>query len=296
MTLRNLFFALICVCAVASSLLAVSSLPALAQTIAVGDRNIIIALERIKIRDEDDPFSNDEPYLIVTKFRMRVQFDPSGVLNVVSPAILGRVMTGRYSIRHGADWAAEPNSYSLPRGTVINEWVPGAEDGWVVGAIIVHMENDGFDTRLAAELSRRVFEAVQGALTSPTLEVPDTSGIAESLHFSVLRKIRTGILSLNFGGMVRGLAGAVDPDDFGGVGAVLVVTVPGGGAMVFDGPLAGNPASAVTGARPLTGSAEFSIHFPTKNARSAPAPDNVKFKGSHLVQGRVTLITFSGLD
>jgi len=277
----------------AAGVLFVAPEPAQATDIRVGDKNIIIQLDRLRIRDEDDAFSNDEPYLIAAKFRLRVRLNPDLTLSVVVPATVTRVMSGRATIRACCNWADEPNSYALPRAA-INEFVP-AEDGWVVGAVIVHMENDGFDTRLAATVSARTHEAIQAALTSPTLAVPDTRGIPSLLHARILHKIVFGIEHQSLAHLASGVAAAADPDDFGGVGLVLGVT-SGGRVMMFEGPLDGDPVAAVARARAVEGTTAFSIGFPTRSVQRAKTPDVAKFKGSHILEGRFTAGTFTRLD
>src|SRR5688572_15078162 len=127
---------------------------------SVGDRNIIIRLDEIQINDEDDDITNDEPYLVVVKFRFLYGSEAS-TLSVST--VRGRID----SLHHCCNWADEGNRYAIAPPH-INEYVPGGEDWWIVGAAIVHMENDAFDNRIVATMSTALRDAIDKSIRTMT--------------------------------------------------------------------------------------------------------------------------------
>jgi hypothetical protein len=259
---------------------------ALAQTPRVGDRTMFIGVNSIRILDEDDPLSNDEPYLIVTKFVMKVRVMADGRTVTIVPGTLHlqNVMSGHHSLGHSEEnWADEVNTYNLPAGIprFVQAVVPWDEPGWVVGAVVTHMEKDGFSSSTANLLGREIQSAIERAFTTMSFSISDTRSLTDSLVRKVSADLSGALRRVSVGGIIRGIASAVDPDDFGGMNIILLATAPRNRVFMFAGAPPPSLAAALLSVREITSSAPVALNYPT--AGLGTVPDKARFQGRHTV-------------
>jgi len=254
-------------------------------------KTITIKMLGIRILDEDDPVSNDEPYLINLGFRARIQIaadlSTSIVPNTLSVQNVGSDVHNNLG-RSGDNWADEVNTYGFNTQTFTTT-VPSNQAGWVVGVVSVLFEEDGFSNSTANSLRNRIRTEVTSAITALDFTAVDTNRITRAIAAKIMRDINRAGSRLDFGGIFRGIASAVDPDDFGGVNLVMTMTLPGDSVVMFAGappadttvlpPLTGVPAGA---ANPTT----FRLNFPI--GALGAVPSNARYKGKCFVAGSVT--------
>jgi hypothetical protein len=253
-------------------------------------RTVDVRLNTLRVLDEDDPFSNDEPYLIVTGFKLRVQLAGTGIQVVPGTLAVQNQTCGHNTLRSDDNWADEVNNYSLPSKVgLVRRAFPRAETGWVVGAIVTLMDEDGFARDTARTVCRWQSEQAQKVLQSL-----DVNGIAGGDAFDILLgRLARGIakkLGGNFSDFIRGLISAVDPDDFGGANLVMTVNMPDGTVRVLSGDLMDFnqntlPTKLLNAPRAPT---NFTLRYPLKSQRFG-MPDRAFFLGSYRVFGRVSL-------
>ncbi|MCS7271841.1 MAG: hypothetical protein NZ703_12250, partial [Gemmataceae bacterium] len=107
-------------------------------------RGIALGPESIRIVDEDDDLNNDEPYLIVTRFEFRVRTDASGRITLVPGTLqVANIMSGHNNLRSQDNWADEGRTYRFVPPRYAQKLIPWNEEGWVIGLVITHMEEDG---------------------------------------------------------------------------------------------------------------------------------------------------------
>ncbi|MHB8974253.1 MAG: hypothetical protein ACYC3X_28535 [Pirellulaceae bacterium] len=259
-------------------------------TQAQAQKTITIRMLGIRIIDEDDPVSNDEPYLINVRFRARVQIAADLTASIV-PNTLLVIQDGDAQNNLGRtddNWADEVNTYRVTTQTDVLT-VPSNEAGWIAGVVSVLMEEDGFSRTTANTLRNQIGSAVRGALSSLSFTSVDTRQITRVVAAKITRDINRAGANLNFGGIIRGLASGVDPDDFGGVNIVMVVTRPGDSVMMF----AGAPPTSMATLPTLTAvpagagnQTTFSLEFPI--GALGRVPSNARYNGKCRVGGSVT--------
>ena len=240
-------------------------------------RGIAVSIDSIRIVDEDDNLSNDEPYLIMT--RMKGRITQAGVTDLE----VNNVMSGQENIRNRQNWANEGSTYDLDDATprIAQGTVPVNQPGWVIGAVIVHMEQDGFSRRSASILSNQVESYVQSTLSNMSFATIDTSSISAAVASSIGDRLKRDLGSKNLVSIFRGLASVADPDDFGGFYVVFVITGQGGTAFSVVGP-SGN----LTTSSAITNETPFELGFPVGTA-PRDLPDNARFLGRHRVMGTI---------
>lgn len=259
-------------------------------------RGIAISVDSIRVEDEDDPNSNDEPYLIVTKVRARIQMSGRSARIVPGTLRVTNVMSGHNNLgRRSDNWADEVRTYSVPEGTprIAQELLPMNEPGWIVGAVVVHMEEDGFSASTGRLLSSKVRETVERAVSGMSLTGFDSSSITQSVAKKVTRDLKSALKNLNIGGIVRGLASAVDPDDFGGVNVVLAVTGPNNSVFSFGGVPSGDLGSLASDVTLVSNQKAYGLAFPAGDLRSIPS--KARFQGRHKVNATIKVWTQQGL-
>lgn len=261
------------------------------QGVAQDPRTITIAFNSIRIVDEDDPISNDEPYLIVTKVRMRVQVGAAaGTVSIVPGTLqVANVMSGHNNLGRGGDnWADEPNTYNFPNGILrsVQENVPWNEPGWVIGAIVSHVEEDGFSNSTANLLGTRIEALARSSVTSMSFSVADARGISDAIARKVVSDLGRAFRTFDLGGIIRGIASAADPDDFGGVQVVLTATGPGNTVFMYAGVPPASIGVPPGGVLAVTTTTPFSLKFPTG---VSALPSNARFCGDHRVNGDVRI-------
>lgn len=251
--------------------------PALARK---ASKTITLGFHRLYIGDEDDPLSNDEPYVIITKVRMKVSLT-GGKPQVVPGTLQVSNMRGSQNDlgRSGDNWGDEPESYNLNLESVVRETVPD-EPGWMVGMVVTFMEEDAFSEGAARTLANKVRDTVEKAAKSFEFSSSDTKAIQEAVKRKIERDMKNSA-----GGFFQGIASAVDPDDYGGVKVVLAATVPGNKVMFYSGEPPASPTELLTEARPIQGSGDFSLGFPSPGLGSIP--DRAEYKGKCRFFGKV---------
>jgi hypothetical protein len=246
---------------------------------------VSLSIDSIRVQDEDDNFSNDEPYLIVTKFRARLV--PSGTTFVLSPGTLQvtGIMSGHNNLGRSSDnWADEVNTYTLPNGIprVVQEFFPINQSGWVVGAVVVHMEEDAFAASTAQFLSNRIHAEVQTLLSATSFTGFNSQTITNEVARRISSDIRKSIYNLNVGGVIRGLASAVDPDDCGGFCVSLAMTGPNNTLFSYHGSIPTTlNALSLADVVPVTSRRTLTQSFPTADVRNAPY--SARFNGRHTI-------------
>jgi hypothetical protein len=263
---------------------------------AVGQsRGIRSKITSITIVDEDDPLSNDEPYLILIRVRARLlglattspRLDPASIS--VSLSMNGQNNLGRSS----DNWADEPRSFAVP-STIPNSaqsLVPLGQSGWIVCGLLIHMEEDGFTKSTATQVGVDIKTAVQNKLI-------DMAQNNQTLTVDGVLKEVVGQLSANtLKKAMQNLISIVDPDDFGGMHLIGGVTLTNGTVWTY----AGSPKPIFplfNGANPLTvpggmiltnnlPSRNFSVSFP--GGLTTALPSNMKFQGQHTVKGKIEI-------
>lgn len=252
-------------------------------------RGISIGFESIRILDEDDPVSDDEPYLIVTRFELRTRVDAVGRVAIVPGTLkVDNIMSGHNNLgRRGDNWADEVHTYNFPPRYAQNlfRW---NEDGWVIGAVVTLMEEDGFSDATADRLGEEVRKTVERTFRTMTFDRADARNLANILIKKISHDLSRAARRLDIPGIVRGLISAVDPDDYGGSQIVLAVTAPGNKVFSYIGLPTNSPTEALTRVREVRGgSMPFSLDFPAGDLRDLPG--NARFQGRHRVNGALKI-------
>ena len=252
------------------------------------DTSILIQMTEIQIVKEDDPLSNDEPYLINIGFKAQIAVGEDGKPSLV-PGSLSVIPVGKAAHnncgRKGDNWANRGGKYAVDTqlfGTVL----PSDEPGWIAGVISVLFEEDAYSDSTANELRNRLRDEVSEAMTALSFESVDTSGLTRAVASKIVRDLQRAGSRLNIAGLFRNLASAMDPDDFGGVNMVLAITMPQNGLMMF----AGSPPENVGAVPTLTmvpqgEKTSFSLDFPKEIPGSVLW--NARYRGKCVVKGVV---------
>lgn len=267
-------------------LIAVCITALLPLTVHAQQRGFAISIDSIRIEDEDDPGSNDEPYLIVTKVRGRVQLS-GGTPSIVPDTLqVTNVMSGHNDLgRRSDNWADEVRTYAISERTprIAQELLPD-EPGWFVAAVIVHLEEDGFAPSTARVLSDEVRRVVETATSGMSLARVDTSSVYQVISQKILRDLRSS-LSGRGGSLFRVLTSVVDPDDVGGAQIVFAGSNPLTGNIVSDTQVLSSSTTPVVGliGTPLADANPYSLRFPTATDDIRRLPGNARFQGRHKV-------------
>ncbi len=258
-------------------------------------RGIRARLTSITIVDEDDPISNDEPYLILIRVRARLlSFETSNAkLDPASISVSLR-MNGHNNLgKSQDDWADEPGIFLIPSNipNSAEGLVPLNQSGWIVCGLLVHMEEDGFTKATATQVGVDIKNAIQNKL----LEFANQN--TKMTVDSVIKEV-VGQLSANtMKKAMQNLISIADPDDFGGMHLIGGVTLPNGSVWTY----AGNPKPILplfNGATPLSvpggvlltnssPSRNFTLNYP--GGLQTALPWNMKFLGQHTVKGKIEI-------
>lgn len=264
--------------------------PVFAQAQAPGSRGITIDFKSVKCGDEDDPLSHDEPYLIVTKFRFKMELAGTSPRMVPGTLRVENVMTGHGSLGNKRDsFTRERRTWNIPRTVphLAQEVVPPNEKGWVVGAAVTYMEKDGFSAANARFLSSKVRDLVQGSITTMSFTEADTRRLTDQMMKKVTSDLSRSFKKLHIGGMISGIASAVDPDDYGGTALIVTVTGDSGKVFYSVGMPSDNVASVLAGVREISGPTAFSLRFPMGDLSKVPS--NARFQGRSTVNGEIRI-------
>lgn len=258
-------------------------------------RGIRSKVTSIRIDDEDDPLSNDEPYLILIRVRARLLGfgTPTARLDPASINVSLR-MNGQNNLGRSSDnWADEPETYPIPSTipSSAESLVPLNQAGWIVCGLMVHMEEDGFPKATALQVGADIRNAIQNKLTEfaaqnkPLTVDSVIKEVVGQLSANTLRKAMQNLIAM------------VDPDDFGGMHLVGGVTLPNGSVWTYAGspnpilPLFnGSTPFVIPGGMVLTNaspSRNFSLTFP--GGLQTSLPSNMRFQGKHIVRGRIEI-------
>ncbi|MGH2395648.1 MAG: hypothetical protein ACRDFW_01390 [bacterium] len=259
--------------------------------------NVTISLDTIRIVDEDDPVSNDEPYLVVTGFVVQAACDPaSGICRpILSTVAVANNTCGHNTLHPRDNWADEPNTYPIPASVgVVSRDVPLNQPLWIVGASAVLMEEDGFSPETARTACESIRDAVQNAVSNFNFTGFNASSVSTAVALQLLRALGDAFRRLDLGGIVRGIASIADPDDFGGVNLILAVTLPGNQVAM----LAGDPARFPTTAAALPATppppGPFTLRYPVGDLSRIPS--RMRFQGDYRVNGNVRVISMPGFE
>ncbi|MCS7166613.1 MAG: hypothetical protein NZ914_03140 [Gemmatales bacterium] len=97
-------------------------------------------------------------------------------------------MSGHNNLgRRNDNWADEVNTYTLPKNhpRYAQAMFPWGEEYWVLGAVITHVEGDGFAYSTAELLGDKIRDAVETALRDGSFDAAD----ARQLSNVILRKV-----------------------------------------------------------------------------------------------------------
>jgi len=258
-----------------------------AQPAGPPNKSIIIRFNQIRIQDEDDPISNDEPYLINIGFRAKVQL--SGGKESIAPGTLTTHTIGtpvHNNLGRGGDnWADEVNNYNFDTQTFVAS-VPRTEAGWAVGVVSVLWEEDGFSDSTANLVRSKIKTAVHNAVQSLSMAGVDTNAITQAIIAKVTHDLGVAAKKFDLGGIITAIASAADPDDFGGVNVVLAFTLPNNAVMMFAGVPPDNVLSAPLTNVPANSPVAFDLGYPVGNLSQIPWRG--RFEGKYRVRGNVT--------
>jgi hypothetical protein len=286
-----------------AGLMAVSMVGTLAT--AQSAKAVSIRISGMDYLAEDDPLSSDEPYLITIGFRFQLTPGQGGSATVASGTVsVQNVGSGPHNnLGHSSDnWASKGKNYwwdlvaapGLPPmiGNGPMEFVaelPPNQPGWVVGTVVVFMEEDGFSNSTAGTLRNRIRGEVDKSIRSLSFQGFDPKVISDALIKKVMSDLDRSVRNFDIGGIIRSLASAVDPDDFGGVNVVMAMTVPNG-INIFSGqPPADlskmNLTFLRTQAPPTITRHEFSLMYPAGDL--SKIPHNARYTGRARIKGAV---------
>lgn len=255
-------------------------------------RQFKIQLKALDVLDEDDPSSDDEPYLMAISFRLQASI--VGKKASLVPGTLKTKLVGascQNNLGHSDDnWCDEDEDpYDLTnQGFLIQEMVPTQQPGWVVGAIVILMEEDAFPYSTAQTLRDKALQAATEALRKMDFKNVNATTISDAVVEKVKNEVLHSLRSLNFGAVdfFKGLAQALDPDDFGGFNVVMATTMPDGSARFLAGAAPASATEAVASSQTLGGSADFRLGYPQGNLDEVPA--NATYNGEAAVRGTLS--------
>ena len=258
------------------------------SALAQADTSILIRMNEIQIQKEDDPLSNDEPYLINIGFKALVAVGEDAVPRLI-PDSLSVVAIGKnahHNLGRGGDnWANKGGTYKFDT-QMYGAAVPAGQPGWIVGVVSVLMEEDAYSDKAASELRDKVRAAVSDAISSLKFDSVDAGGLTKAVCSKMVRDLQRATSKLNIAGILRGLAAAMDPDDFGGVNMVIAMTMPMYGLMMFAGAPPENLGTLPTLTTvPAGGRVTFTVEFP----KQIPGGIlwNAKYRGKCKIAGEV---------
>jgi hypothetical protein len=255
-------------------------------------RRIRIELNRLDVGDEDDPTSNDEPYLVIVRFRMRTSIVNGAPRITPGTLQVGAVGTSSHNNlgRSGDNWCDEDDDpYSLPSSSLaITESVPTGQPGWVVGGIYVMFEEDDFKGSTAALMRDRIVREARNAISSLNFANVNsnalTNAIMNKIKDDLVRSLKK--LALGAGDFFRALAEAINPNDFGGINVVMAATLPGGTLTMFAGAPPASAAGAIAAASQVAGSRDFALAYPAGDLSAVPW--NARYTGKCVFRGKLT--------
>jgi hypothetical protein len=254
-------------------------------------RGISVTLNSIRIHDEDDPLSSDEPYLIFIRVRGRV-VGPEDARRLDANSIeVSLAMNGHNNLGRSKDnWTKERRTFEIPSSIprIVQDIVPGNEAGWFVAGLLMHMEEDAWSPRIARELGENTRSALEREVrrfANPSVRL-DTRAL--------MREILGGVaISVFESSFTRALVSGVDPDDFGGLQVAGAVSLGNGVVVTFSGDpsildnfLAGG--TPPPGGQILAGrrtSQDISLTFP--GGIRPKLPGNARFKGRHTINATI---------
>ena len=258
-------------------------------------RRIKIELHSLDVADEDDPSSNDEPFVILVRFRFQAMIGPSlkakiraGTLQV---SAVGSAVHNNMG-RSDDNWCDEDDDpYGLGGANLmINELVPTGQPGWVVGAVAVLFEEDAFSDGTANQMRKLILAEARKAIESMDFANINSNVITAPLVNKIAGQITSSLKLANLGliGFLNGLAEAVDADDFAGVNVVLAATVPGGEMRMIAGQPPASAQALVLESVPVTGPKEFVLSFPAGDLSQVPS--SARYQGQMAVRGRLSTV------
>jgi hypothetical protein len=267
-------------------------------------KTLTIKLTSVRIDEEDDPLSNDEPYLVHIGFRGRLSDSAAGVRFAPGSLSFHTIGGGPHNNlgRSDDNWADSGSKeymiddllqvmpFHHAGKQAFTTTVPANQPGWVVGSVIVFFEEDGFSNATASTMRTKIRQQVEKAITNLSMSGINSSAITTAVTRKVTNDLKGAVEKVDVGGIIRGIASAADPDDYGGVRLVLAITTPGGGYSFY----AGGPFSNVNDV-PLTNVAQgtqlanFQLSFPSGNISQVPwnarYTGRCRFKGLIIQEG-----------
>jgi len=265
---------------------------------AQNPRFVTVKLTGLRCADEDDPASRDEPFLIVTRFKARAELTSTGTARLVpgTLTVMNTYAAGHNNLgRSGDNWCSERSAiHDIPVSArqEMTESMPWGQSGWIAGAVVCFFEEDGFSDSTGRLLADQILGAVRTGLSTFSLAGVSTRTITDALAAKILGDIKRAVKNVNIGGLIRGLASAVDPDDFGGIAIVGAVTADGGRVFMFAGAPPADPASLLAGTTELRTSSTFSLAYPLGDLSTAPG--NARYQGRCTVLGTISTGQVSG--
>jgi hypothetical protein len=283
-------------------------------------RVISMGFDSLQVRDEDDDFDNDEPYLIAVGFRVRYGANQQPVPDsLMVTRLLGR--HNNMYINNDDDWAEEGKTINLRSSLArsFEEVIPVDEPNWLIGTIFVFMEEDEFDNSMVDAIARQLTTIVTQALQNGALPASDVRDAGKQLLAQYLGGIESAVQDFDIGGMIDEFAKAVRPDDIGGVKLMLAATTPrvgeeGTNVMTYFGDLPNdeqwslvdqalrNPSDLprLLAARATlneigtlnenaTGALRTAFHFPSRGWVSQ-VPWIARFQGSAVLRGHIRVV------
>jgi hypothetical protein len=252
-------------------------------------RTFELRVDSLSYIDEDDDLSSDEPYLILVRFRFRADITPQGQATLVPGTLqVGHVGSSTHeNLRSAQNWTREGMVFPLQdRGLRISEQVPTEQPGWVVGMVVVFMEQDGWPRSTAMHLRDQLVTQVRTSLSSLSFTT-DATVLTDAVVNRITGDIVTAVRNVRIGELIRGLISAVDPDDFGSVNVMMAATMPGGAVQMFAGQPPADPAALLAGLRPVGAGGERVTFFCHQSGPS-DVPGNARFQGICRIRGTVT--------
>lgn len=252
-------------------------------------KTFTFAMQGIRIVEEDDPVSNDEPYVINVYFKGHIQL-AGGNATMEENTLSVETAPGDVHNDLGRDhdnWGDAGNTYRIT-GFSHEISVPSNEPNYIAGVIAVLFEEDNFSNRTANRLRDEIRVAARDALRNLSVTDVDTDHITRVIAQKISHDISRAASRLDFAHIIQGLAEGVDPDDFGGINMVLAITLPRDVVMVYTGPPQANLADVLPAlvTLPANGSRSFSLEYPVGVPRNVPS--NAKYTGKCRVGGRIS--------
>jgi hypothetical protein len=262
--------------------------------LAQSTSTITISLNGMDYLAEDDPMSSDEPYLITIGFRFQLTKDQGLLPHTLDVRPVGGGPQNNLG-RSGDNWASKGRSYSWG-GMDWVATVPARRPGWVVGVMAIFMEEDGFSNSTAATMRNSVRDQVEQALRALSFKGYDPNAVGDALVKKVMSDVHRSLRRFDMGGLIRSVASAVDPDDYGGINMVMAITTHTG-VNIFAGeppadlanmqltPLMTPP--VLPGRQTATAVHNFSLMYPIGDLSAIP--NNARYTGRARINGSVRL-------